>query len=252
MPLEVTREVSLVAEADARRDLNDRLSLEETLTRRLDSTPEDVCVRCDAEGSAEAADEMRRACPETLAGSGKRHTVERVRLEEVAKPLSELVDAPGILGKTSVEMRPQALHDESQVSFGFECIVRVTKSPVQEVQATAQSNVLQARLVDGTSDQALAQHTRIEIQHPLAVAATRGRSPVVNDVRWKYADRRAARAAVVPVKVVPDLPFVDDEHVPRVVGMRRIRVLVELGVQHLADPRHRRPPGVDSLSRQST
>ena len=73
----------------------------------------------------------------------------------------------------------------------------------------------------------------------------------MNDVRRQHADHRAARAAMVPVEVVPDLPFVDDEHVPRVVRMWRVRVLVELGVQHLADPRYRRPPGVDSLGRQN-
>jgi hypothetical protein len=73
----------------------------------------------------------------------------------------------------------------------------------------------------------------------------------VNDVRWKHADHRAARAAMVPVEVVPDLPFVDHEHVPRVMRMRRVRMLVKLGMQDLGDPRYRRLPGVDSFGRQN-
>ena len=137
MAPEVAREVGLVAEADGRSDLDDRLSLEETPARGLDSTPEDVRVRCDTERPAEAADEVRRVGPESDPCVRKRHSVERMRVEECPKPLGELVDAAGVLGKTIVEMRPQALHHEREVRLRFERIVRVTESLVQEMQATA-------------------------------------------------------------------------------------------------------------------
>jgi hypothetical protein len=85
--------MSLVAETDRGGDLNDRLALEESLSRRLDPTTENVGVRCDAEGLAEAADEMRRARPEELAGCRKCHDLELVRVEELAQSFRELAHA---------------------------------------------------------------------------------------------------------------------------------------------------------------
>jgi hypothetical protein len=81
MALEMTCEVGLVAEADARRNLGDRLSVEQPLPRRVDAAAEDIRVRCDSEGAAEAADEMRRAGSEELPGRGERHGVEYVGFE---------------------------------------------------------------------------------------------------------------------------------------------------------------------------
>jgi hypothetical protein len=57
---------------------------------------------------------------------------------------------------------------------------------------------------------------------------------------------------MVTVEVVSDLAVIDHEDRPRVVRVRRVRMVVKLGVQHLADPRHRRPPGTNSLGRDST
>ena len=231
MALEVTGEVGLVAEADARGDPGDRLSLEQALSRRLDPPTEDVRVRRDAERLAEAADEMRRAGSEELAGRGERHRLERVGFEEVAQPLRELAHAAGILlVGVILEMRPEALRDEGEVGLGLERVVGVPKSLVQDVEATTQADVLDRRLVDGAADQALAQQARLEVEHPLAVAATRRRAPVVNDVRREHADHRAPRATMVAVEVVADLAVVDDEDRPRVVRVRRVRVLEELGV----------------------
>jgi len=81
MALEVSREMGLVAEADARGDPGDRLPVEQLLACRVDPAPEDVGVRCDSEGTAEAADEMCGACTEELAGGSERYSVERVGLE---------------------------------------------------------------------------------------------------------------------------------------------------------------------------
>jgi hypothetical protein len=57
---------------------------------------------------------------------------------------------------------------------------------------------------------------------------------------------------MVPVEVVPDLTVVDDEDRPGVMRVRRVGVLVKLGVQHLADAGHRRPPGPNLLRRNRT
>ena len=155
MALEVTGEVRLVVEADARGDPCDRLALEQALTRRLDPPPEDVGVRSDAERLAEAADEMRRAGSEELAGRSKRHGLGRVGVEKIAQPFGELARPARIfLVGVTLEMRPEALGDEDKVGLGLECVVGVTKSFVQNVEATTQAHVLDRRLVDGATDQA--------------------------------------------------------------------------------------------------
>jgi hypothetical protein len=81
MALEMTCEVGLVVKAGARRDLGDRLPVEQPLPRRVDAAAEEVRVRRDSEGAAEAADEMRRAGSEELPGRGERHGVECVGFE---------------------------------------------------------------------------------------------------------------------------------------------------------------------------
>ena len=54
-------------------------------------------------------------------------------------------------------MQPDALGDEGKVRLGLECLVGMTESFVQNVEATTQAHVLDRRLVDGAADQALAQ-----------------------------------------------------------------------------------------------
>ena len=158
MPLEVTREVGLIAETDAGGDLRDRLAVEETLSRRLDSPPENVGMRCDSERLAEAANEMRRARSEALAGRGKCHDLELVRVEELAQSFRELArQARTFLVGVPLEMHPDALGHEGHVRLGLERLVGVTEPLVQNVEAMTQAHVLDRRLVDGAADQALAQ-----------------------------------------------------------------------------------------------
>ena len=86
-------------------------------------------MRCDSEASAEAANEMRGAGSDELAGRSERHRLERMRFEEVTQPFGELAGAAGIflLGVT-LEMRPDALGDEGKVGLRLERLVGVTKS----------------------------------------------------------------------------------------------------------------------------
>ena len=144
-------------------------------------------------------------------------------------------------------MRPDALGNEGQMGLCLERLVGVTKSPVQGIEVTAEPYVFYRGFVDCGADQVLSQQARVEIEHALAIAATRRGTPVVNDMRWKHADRRAARTAMVPVEVVSDLTVIDDEDRPRVMRVGRVGVVLKLGVQHLADAGYRRPPRPNSL-----
>ena len=60
---------------------------------------------------------------------------------------------------------------------------------------------------------------------------------VVRDVRRQQGDRGAQRAVLVPVEVVADGAVVDDQQRPRLVGVHRVGVLGELGVEDLHDAR---------------
>jgi hypothetical protein len=137
MPLEVAGEVGLVAEADPCGDSGDRFALEEPLSRRLDSPTEDVRMRGDPEGLAEAANEMCRAGSEELAGGGKCHHLELVRVEEFAQSLRELAHSAWIIFVGAIlEMLPEAFDHEREMGLGLECVVGMTKSLVQNVEAT--------------------------------------------------------------------------------------------------------------------
>jgi hypothetical protein len=150
MALEMPGEVRLVAETDPCGDVGDWLSLEEKLPRRLDPPTEDVRVRGDPERAGEAANEMCGAGSEDLAGRGKRHSLGLVCFEQVAQPLGDLIDTAGIVLVALIgEVRTQALGDECKVGLRLERLIGVTNRFVQNVEATAQRNILDARLVDG-------------------------------------------------------------------------------------------------------
>ena len=94
-------------------------------------------MRGDAERLAEAADEMRRARSEELAGRRKCHDLELVRVEELAQSFRELAHAAWItLVGPILEVRPEAFGHEREVGLGLERVVGVTKSLVQNVQTT--------------------------------------------------------------------------------------------------------------------
>jgi hypothetical protein len=253
MAFEVTREVRLIAEADARGDPGDGLALEQSQPRRLDAPSQDVRVWRDPERAGETANEMRRARFEALAGRRQRHGLKRVGLEKVAQPFGELAHAAGILLVDSIlEVRPQAFGHEHKVGLRLQRGVGMTKAFMQSVKATAQWSILDAWLVDRTTDQALTQNARLEVENSLPVATTGCRAAVVNDLRRKHADSRATCAPMLTIEVIADLAVVDDEDRPGVVRVRRVGMLVKLGVQHLADAGYRRPPGPNLLRRNRT
>ena len=107
-------------------------------------------MRGDPERAGEAANEMCGAGSEDLAGRGKRHSLGRLCFEQVAQPLGDLVDTAGIVLVALIgEVRTQALGDERKMGLRFERLIGVTDRFVQNVEATAQRSILDARLVDG-------------------------------------------------------------------------------------------------------
>jgi hypothetical protein len=55
-------------------------------------------------------------------------------------------------------------------------------------------------------------------------------------------------SATAAVQVISDRAVVDDEHRPSLVAVRRVGVIDQASVQHLADPWHRRRPRLDAAA----
>ncbi len=107
---------------------------------------------------------------------------------------------------------------------------------VEGVDEAAERRVAHDRLVHRRPDEVLAQHARLEVDGALAVARARRRAAVMDHVRREDGHHRRRRRARRPVEVVADGPLVDHEQRPDVVRVRRVGVLGERRVQHLADP----------------
>jgi hypothetical protein len=60
MTFEVSGEMRLIVEADARRNLRDGLAVEQAPSRGVDATRQQVAVRSDRERASEAPHEVRR------------------------------------------------------------------------------------------------------------------------------------------------------------------------------------------------
>jgi hypothetical protein len=134
----MSRQMRLIAEPHARGDACNRLPVEKSPSRCLDTPAEQVRVRRNAERLAEAAHEMRRARSEELCRGRERHRLECVHVKELTQAFRELVGATGILRSGfTAEVRPEALRDEREVCLGLELVVGVTEPPVKEIDAMA-------------------------------------------------------------------------------------------------------------------
>src|SRR6266545_560744 len=118
------------------------------------------------------------------------------------------------------------------------------------MECSTQDGIPDVGLVDGPADQTLVQDLGPHVEHPFAEPGAGGGSPVVHHVRRQDRDSTAGGAAVSVLQVIADRALVDDEHVPGVVGVRRIRVLDEARVEDLMDARHRRLPRADPFAGQ--
>jgi hypothetical protein len=129
------------------------------------------------------------------------------------------------------------------VSTATEEVVAGQQHPAQAIERAMEPRIVDPRPIDGGPDQALAQLGRLEVQDPLAEPVAVGGPPVMDHVWGQHRHRPGTGAVLVTVEVVADGALVHDEHRPRVVGVRRVAVLHEAGVEHLADARQRRLPG---------
>jgi hypothetical protein len=109
---------------------------------------------------------------------------------------------------------------------------------VQLVEPGAQQVVGQGRVVDDPASQVRVDDVRVEVEHPLAEPPQGARAARVRDVRRQQQDRPAGGTVLVPVQVVAHHPIVDDHQRPRVVGVRRVPVVGESGVEGLGDAGH--------------
>ncbi len=154
---------------------------------------------------------------------------------------------PALGGRRSgaVEVAPDPLDHERESALGFQGVVGAVEQPVYGVDRLAQRRVGEVGAVDRGADQVLADHAGVEVDDPLAEPAAGGGPAVVHHVRRQDGDLLAPGAVRLAVEVVADRPVVHDQQRPGVVGVGRVDVLGEAGVEHLADPGHGRLPGPD-------
>ncbi len=168
-----------------------------------------------------------------------------VGVEQLAGPAGH--DARGRAGRVRRCRRPagqvagQSFDDEGEPALGLE-VLALDERPVEARDGRAQGGVLDERPVDRAADEVRAEHLLLEVDDALAEAAVGDGVAVVDDVRRQQGDAGADRGVVVAVEVVADDAVVDDEQGPRVVGVRRVGVVVPVGVEHLGDAGDGRTP----------
>lgn len=242
----MARQVCLIEEADLRGHVRERLAAEDPVPRGLEPTPQDVRVRRDPE--------RRRKRPRELCGAHADHLrrgPDRDRLEEMlVEDGTELLGGVGprnrgVGGLVLPESQADPFGDEGEPGLGLESVVGAFECVVERGEPASKVLAADDRPVHGGPDEMLAEDGGFEIQHPLSEAAARRRPPVVHDVRRKQAHHRMLRPVGASTEVVPDRAVVHDEQRPHVVGVGRVGVVREAGVEDLADPRDGGLPGAD-------
>ncbi|GAA2608557.1 hypothetical protein GCM10010424_71090 [Streptomyces lienomycini] len=148
-----------------------------------------------------------------------------------------------------MEMEEQPLADEGQPGLCLELVSGVGEDSVQLVDATAQQSISVDRTVDRGPCQSFRKDTSVEVEDALAESRRFDRLPVVGDARRQQNDR-ARIGGLVPTAIDGEVDgtVVKDHQVPGVMGMERVGVISEVGVEDLGDPCDRWPPGADPRS----
>jgi hypothetical protein len=146
---------------------------------------------------------------------------------------------------TIAQASAETLDGEREQCFCRRLVPRGTHQLMHRGNQPVQAPVSDRRGVDGRPGQPGGQQLRLQVEHPFTEAARPGRGAVVRHPGRQHGDQLTERAALVPVQVVADRAVVDQQDGPGVVGVHRVRVLTEPGVQDLGDPVQRRPPGSD-------
>jgi hypothetical protein len=92
-------QVGLVVEADGRRDVGDRLAVEQPAAGGLDPAADEVAVRRQAELPAEAAHQVRRVGVQQRARLAQGDAVGQPAVQQVAAPAARRSRAAGRSGR---------------------------------------------------------------------------------------------------------------------------------------------------------
>jgi threonine/homoserine/homoserine lactone efflux protein len=244
--LEPPGQVGLIGESQVRGDLGEGLTLEDPRPRSVQSAADDVGMGRDPDDRRERAGEVPRAPPQLRRGGGERDRFGQVGVEIGTKRVGEFVVRPIRPRRHRLAERgSDPGRDGHEAVLGLELILAAHESVVEIGDESPQCRIGQQRLIDGRADERFGQDRGLDVENALPVAGRTARSPVVDDIRRQDGEPGWIRAARSPAELVLDPAGVDDEHRPRVVGVRRIGVVRELGVEDLADAGDERGPGPD-------
>ena len=139
----------------------------------------------------------------------------------------------------------EALLDQGEAALGLQGFLTVGQYVVELVNALPEYGIDELRVVYRGTDQACAEPVGFQVEDSFAEAGGVDRSAVVGDVGRQQRDLGLGEAVFAVVQVVTDDAFVDDQDGPGVVGMARVGVGGEVGVQYLDDTAHLGSPGLD-------
>lgn len=239
--------MGLVDEPGLDGHVGQRLPAQDQVSSGVEPAADQVSMGRDPERGRERAGQDGRALTDIADRAGERDRFEQVLVEMRPETLGDAVDLdpPLVVAHRVAERRPDPLGDEREPCLGVEQVVAAAKPIVQGRDLAAQTGDPEVRSVDGAPDQPFGEHAAVDIQHSLAIAVRRRGPAVVRDVGRQHPDHRLVRSAWLSVQVVADPARVDDEERPGVVGVERVRVVGEPGMEDLPDPRDERLPGLE-------
>ena len=121
---------------------------------------------------------------------------------------------------------------------------------MQPGERGAQRRVNDGRLIDCGAGQPAREKGLIEVEFAFAKPANAWCGASVVGHAWRKEDHSLpCRVALAAVKAVVDGTVFDDEHGPRVVAVPRVSVIHQVRMEHLADTRDPRRPGLDMATR---
>jgi threonine/homoserine/homoserine lactone efflux protein len=179
----------------------------------------------------------------------QRELLEAALVEEIPEIGCDVIvgSFDGLDGSVTETLQESRRHAGEDL-LGLECLTRILQYAVERAESSKERGILDVGIVDGSADQAFVEDLGVHVEHPLAEPGAGGGPPVVYHVRGKDRHPGSGGAAVLRLEVVPDRALVDDEHRPRVVGVRRVDVIDEPRVEDLVDAGNGRLPCSDPLA----
>lgn len=186
---------------------------------------------------------MRRIEVQFRSGRRQRKTRNDVLLKEIPKPVRRV---PHRRRRNLItEVGTQPFDGDGQQSLGGRFVTGSAQRAVQAGDHLMELPVSDSGGIDCGADQVVGKAARLEIQHTLAETTGPGRRAVVRNPGRQHGDQLSERSTFVPVQVVPNRAVINQQDGPGVMGMHRVRVLPEPGMQNLGNPVERWSPGSD-------